>query len=72
MENKSYCIKCKVKTETMNQETTKTKNNRTMLKGKCAQCGTIKTRFIKGSGLISGLNIPLLSPIAGLFGLGHQ
>ena len=42
-----YCVKCKRKTETNNEQLTTTSNNRQMKKGKCAICGTTKTQFVK-------------------------
>jgi hypothetical protein len=48
-----YCLKCKKKTETKDQEETTSKNNRKMLKGICVVCGTHKSQFIKGKGIIN-------------------
>lgn len=48
-----YCVKCKQKTETNNVQEVTSKNNRKMLRGICAICGTTKTQFIKGSGIIN-------------------
>ena len=42
-----YCVKCKKRTETTNEQTTKTKNNRHQKRGTCVVCGTTKTQFIK-------------------------
>ena len=42
-----YCLKCKTKTDTLEIEQRKSKNNRLMLQGKCLLCGTTKSRFIK-------------------------
>ena len=41
-----YCLKCKTKTDTLEIKQSKTRNNRLMLQGKCALCGTNKSRFI--------------------------
>ena len=41
-----YCLKCKTKTDTLEIKQIKSKNNRLMLQGKCALCGTNKSRFI--------------------------
>ena len=41
-----YCLKCKTKTDTLEIEQSKSRNNRLMLQGKCALCGTTKSRFI--------------------------
>lgn len=45
---KSYCVKQKKQTECVKgtEIIVKTKNNRSMLKCKCAECGITKTRFI--------------------------
>lgn len=37
-----YCVKCKCKTETVDAQNVVSKNNRPMLRGKCAICGTTK------------------------------
>lgn len=53
-----YCVKCKSKTETVDEQRVVSKNNRPMLRGKCAVCGTTKTQFVKGTGggdLVSSL-----------------
>ena len=42
-----YCVKCKKRTETTNEQTTKTKNNRHQKRGTCVVCGTTKMQFIK-------------------------
>ena len=42
-----YCLKCKTKTDTLEIKQIKSRNNRLMLQGKCALCGTTKSRFIK-------------------------
>ena len=39
-------MKCKTKTDTLEIEQSKSRNNRLMLQGKCALCGTTKSRFI--------------------------
>ena len=44
-----YCVKCKKRTKTTNERTTKTKNNRHQKRGTCVVCGTTKTQFIKAS-----------------------
>ena len=40
-----YCLKCKTKTDTLEIKQSKTRNNRLMLQGKCALCGTNKSTF---------------------------
>jgi hypothetical protein len=60
-----YCLKCKKRTNTVDLINVLTKNNRKMLKGKCAVCGTIKNKFIvntastlKGGGtIVTGANL---------------
>ena len=44
---RSYCLKWKTNTESINPRVSKTSNNKTMLLSKCAVCGTKKSRFIK-------------------------
>ena len=44
-----FCIKEKKITENLNPEYVRTKNNRLMLRSKCASCGITKTRFVKES-----------------------
>lgn len=54
-----YCVKCKNKTETVDVQNVVSRNNRPMLRGKCAVCGTTKTQFVKmsrGGDLVSSLN----------------
>ena len=52
-----YCVRCKNKTETLNEQDFVSKNGRPMKRGVCAVCGATKTRFIsfktQGSGLIN-------------------
>src|ERR1700759_1979293 len=40
-----YCVKCKKKTETIDIIQTTTKNNRSMLKGLCSNCGSKKSQL---------------------------
>ena len=46
-----YCVKCRARTDTTDQTTITTSNNRPALTGKCARCGTKKKLifFIKKS-----------------------
>ena len=44
-----YCLKCKQKTETIDQSEVKSKNGRDMFKGSCSNCGTKKSVFISSS-----------------------
>lgn len=43
-----YCLKCKRDTVTVDSNLVATSNNRLLLKGKCADCGTKKAQFQKG------------------------
>ena len=58
-----YCVKCKARTQTINETTTVTKNNRNALTGNCATCGTKIFRFIKKS---DGDIVAKLSGLPGL------
>src|SRR5215470_4437423 len=42
-----YCMKCKMKTSTRNITKALSRNNRRMLKGICAVCGSKKAMFLK-------------------------
>ena len=55
-----YCFKCKRSTDTHSVRTKITKNSRTQRCGNCAVCGTKKSQFIKGAGLVNGFinNLP--------------
>jgi len=46
---KSYCVKPKKVTECVpgSEQYVKAKNERMMLKCKCAECGITKTKFVK-------------------------
>ena len=41
-----YCLKCKLKTETLDGVELKTSNGRNMIKGICSVCGTKKSVFV--------------------------
>src|ERR1043165_1329025 len=59
MSTNLYCVKCKSRTETRDIQNVVSKNNRPMLRGICAVCGTTKTQFVKlsnGGDLVSSLN----------------
>ena len=68
---RSYCVKQRKQTECVpgSEQYVKTKNNRTMMKCKCAECGITKTKFVKGakgSGLLLGKRSPFRGiPITG-------
>ena len=48
---KSYCVKQRKQTECVPGLETyvKTRNGRSMMKCKCAECGITKTKFVKGT-----------------------
>jgi hypothetical protein len=55
----TYCVKCRSKTETRDNQNVVSKNGRPMLRGICVVCGTTKTQFVKqseGGDLVSSLN----------------
>ena len=55
---KTYCVKCKKYTESLNSKIFKTKNGRLIMQSKCAGCGFKKSRFVKeleAKGLLSSL-----------------
>ena len=57
---KSYCLKCRKNTESINPRVSKTSNGRTMLLSKCAICNSKKSRFNKNQEakrLLSNLGI---------------
>jgi len=49
---KSYCVKQKKQTECVpgSERYVKAKNDRMMMKCKCAECGITKTKFVKNKG----------------------
>ena len=58
-----YCVRCRKKSATTDIQNVTSKNGRSMVRGKCADCGTIKTQFVKmnngaatGGDLASSLN----------------
>ena len=48
---KTYCVKQRKQTECVPGSETyvRTKNGRSMMKCKCAECGIAKTKFVKGT-----------------------
>ena len=57
---KTYCLKCRRDTVTIDPKMVRTKNNRLVMQSKCSVCGTKKSRFVKeqeGKGLLSNLGI---------------
>ena len=67
-----YCVRCKKKTETTNEQLATTSNNRQMKRGKCAICGTIKTQFVKSSKGGSILNKMINNLPVEMHLLGHN
>ena len=60
---RSYCVKQRKQTECVPGSEThvKTRNGRSTMKCKCAECGITKTKFVKstaGKGLIFGKKSP--------------
>ena len=60
----SYCLKCKINTDSINPKVSKTINDRAIISSTCALCGSKKSKFIKqqeAKGLLSnlGLRTPL-------------
>ena len=57
---KSYCLKCRKDTESINPKVSNTSNGRKTILLKCAICGSKKSRFIKdqeAKGLLSNLGV---------------
>jgi len=58
MNKEMFCVKCKKRTPTTDQEVVKSKNGRYRLIGRCTICNTMKSKFISNqhaNGLLSGL-----------------
>jgi hypothetical protein len=53
-----WCIKCRSQTETTNKKMSTSKNGRSMMTGKCQDCGTKKCKFVsnKKGGLYNANN----------------
>lgn len=45
-----WCIKCKKRTQTNNEQKSVSKNGRPMLTGECAVCGSTKSQFLPSDG----------------------
>ena len=57
---RSYCLKCKTNTESINPKVSGTSNGKTIILSKCAICDAKKSKFIKkkeAKGLLSNLGI---------------
>ena len=56
----SYCLKCKINTESINPKVSKTTNGKAMILSTCAIYGGKKSKFIKqqeAKGLLSNLDL---------------
>ena len=56
----SFCLKCKINTESINPKVSKTTNSKTMILSTCASCNSKKSKFIKeqqAKGLLSNLGL---------------
>ena len=68
---KTYCMKCRKKTESLNSKIFKTKNGRLIMQSKCADCGIKKSIFLKEQevkGLLSSLGLKARLSKMPLFG----
>ena len=57
---KSFCLKCRKDTESINLRVSNTSNGRTMILSKCAICSSKKSGFIRNQeakGLLSNLSV---------------
>ena len=57
---KSYCLKCRKNTESINVRVSKTSNGRTIALSKYAICDSKKSRFVKNQepkGLLNNLDV---------------
>ena len=57
---KTYWMKCKKDTKSIDPKMVRTKNNRLIMQSKCSVCGIKKSRFVKeqeAKGLLSNLGI---------------
>ena len=57
---KTYCLKCKRDSESINPKMGRTKNNRLLMQSQCSNCRNKKSRFVKeqeAEGLLSDLEI---------------
>ena len=57
---KTYCLKCKKKTDNIDPKMFRTKNKRLLMQSKCSVCKNKKSRFVKeqhAKGLLSNLGI---------------
>ena len=57
---RTYCVKCRRDSESIDPEMVRTKNNRLVIQLKCSVCGIKKSRFVKereAKDLLSNLGI---------------
>ena len=57
---KTYCLKCKRDSESINPKMGRTKNNRLLMQSQCSNCRNKKSRFVKeqeAEGFLSDLGI---------------
>ena len=57
---RSYCLKCRTNTESVNQKVSETNNSKTMIWSKSTVCGSKKSKFIKkqeAKGILSCLGL---------------
>lgn len=73
-----YCLKCKIKTESLNLNEVMTKNNRKQIKAQCKICNTNKSQFILnfelkkgGGGNTSQIEKMYYDPKAGYCGINE-
>ena len=57
---KTYCLKCKANTDTIDPKMFRIKNNRLLMQSKCSVCKNNKSKFVKeqdANGLLSNVGI---------------
>ena len=59
-----YCVRCKLKTDSLNITQSITKNNRKMLKSICSVCGSKKSSFIKNDSTGAGIGDAIINGIS--------
>ena len=58
-----YCVRCKLKTDSLNITQSMTKNKRRMLKSICSVCGSKKSSFIKNDSTGAGIGDSIINAI---------
>ena len=61
-----YCVRCKLKTDSLNLTQSITKNKRRMLKCICSVCGSKKSSFIKNDSTGAGIGDSIINAIGKL------